>query len=169
MVNLQDSRGGLRRVEITKCSYDDLTTTGLPRNVCEDLVKVLKHMRTDQHLATDLAQRKISTNRWDTRVKSQLLLANGPIVHKKRGVFDETSLPKHEPSGLLQALCPVDADERVGQDSYMKVKEDFLVQKFLLLKQVEAENEKTELVNRVLAEVERYERPRKHNGGEATT
>lgn len=97
------------------------------------------------------------------------MLVNGPKVTKKPGVFDETTLPKHEPSGLLQALCPVDADERVGQDGYMKVKEDFLVQKYLLLKQVEAENEKTELVNRVLAEVDRFERPRKHNRGEEET
>ena len=127
LVNVANHHGAIRKVDILQCSCEDLVTTGIPRGTCEDLAKVLKHVRTDQALATDLAQRAISTARWETRVKNKLLLINGPKVANKPGVFDEGSLPKHDPSGLLQALCPVEPDERIGNDSYLKVKEDFLV------------------------------------------
>ena len=57
---------------------------------------------------------------------------------KKRSKFIEG----FKPSPLLQALCPVESSERVGLDRYSKFKEQFLLEKYKMTLQVQAENEK---------------------------
>ena len=55
-----------------------------------------------------------------------------------------------KPSPLLQALCPVETAERVGNDRYVKFKEQFLLEKFKMTMQIREDNERQRKLQPIL-------------------
>ena len=47
-----------------------------------------------------------------------------------------------KPSHMMQALMPMDEGDRIMSDQYISVKEKFLMERFLLQKEIDKENEK---------------------------
>ncbi len=47
-----------------------------------------------------------------------------------------------KPSPLLQALAPIQQSQRVTEDKYINIKEQYLLEKYLLQQQIDKENEK---------------------------